>query len=119
MVWWSVSLRYETGEKKLNEVDLISQRVEMISSVPTTVTKSGVEFNLRIGRRVDQGWTLGGSEVKLFWEGGDDFGVDVLRFHTCLTDILGFLEKFGGGFEQDIDDESKEDRRDEESDNEV
>ncbi|GJX95374.1 hypothetical protein Tco_0351172 [Tanacetum coccineum] len=26
---------------------------------------------------------------------GDDFRVDVLRFHTCLTDILDFLEKFG------------------------
>ncbi|GJU54535.1 hypothetical protein Tco_1228249 [Tanacetum coccineum] len=35
----------------------------------------------------------------------DGFGVDVLRFHTCLTDILGFLEKFGWWFEQDIDDE--------------
>ncbi|GKB24342.1 hypothetical protein Tco_0863743 [Tanacetum coccineum] len=40
-----------------------------------------------------------------FWEGGDDFGVDVLRFHTCLTDILGFLEKLEWWFEQDIDDE--------------
>ncbi|GKD41776.1 hypothetical protein Tco_1261983, partial [Tanacetum coccineum] len=93
------SLRYEMGEKKLNEADFISQGVELVSRIPTTVTKSRVEFNLRIG--------------------GDDFGADVLRFHTCLTDILGFLEKFGGGFEQDIDDESEEDRRDEESDNEV
>ncbi|GJW12414.1 hypothetical protein Tco_1578241 [Tanacetum coccineum] len=30
-----------------------------------------------------------------FWEEGDDFGVDVLRFHTFLTEILDFLEKFG------------------------
>ncbi|GKA74886.1 hypothetical protein Tco_0781264 [Tanacetum coccineum] len=73
-VWGDASLRYETGEKKFNEVDLISQRVEMISSVPTTMTKSGVEFNLRIG----------------------------------------FLKKFGGGFEQDIDDEGEEDKEDEE-----
>nr|GEV14318.1 hypothetical protein [Tanacetum cinerariifolium] len=38
----------------------------------------------------------------------DDFGVDVLRFHTCLTDILGFLEKLEWWFEQDIDDEGEE-----------
>ncbi|GJQ93008.1 putative reverse transcriptase domain-containing protein [Tanacetum coccineum] len=31
------------------------------------------------------------------------FRLDVLRFHTCLTDILGFLEKLGWWFEQDID----------------
>ncbi|GKB84349.1 hypothetical protein Tco_0956621, partial [Tanacetum coccineum] len=29
MVWRSASLRYETGEKKLNEVDFISQGVEL------------------------------------------------------------------------------------------
>ncbi|GJZ63271.1 hypothetical protein Tco_0619692 [Tanacetum coccineum] len=46
-------------------------------------------------------------EVTLFWEEGDDFGVDVLRFHTCLTDILGFLEKLEWWFEQDIDDEEE------------
>nr|GEW77844.1 retrovirus-related Pol polyprotein from transposon TNT 1-94 [Tanacetum cinerariifolium] len=59
MIWWSASLRYETGEKKLNEVDLISQGVEMISS---------------------------------------------------------FLEKFEGGFEQDIDNEGEKDREDEDGD---
>ncbi|GKC87107.1 hypothetical protein Tco_1147756, partial [Tanacetum coccineum] len=48
-------------------------------------------------------WTLGGNGGELFWEGGDDFGVDVLRFYTCLTDILGFLEKFRWWFEQDIE----------------
>ncbi|GJV68789.1 hypothetical protein Tco_1484298 [Tanacetum coccineum] len=50
----SVSLRCETGEKKLDEVDFISQRVELVSRVPKTMTKSRVEFNLRIGRRMDQ-----------------------------------------------------------------
>ncbi|GJY70127.1 hypothetical protein Tco_0473109 [Tanacetum coccineum] len=40
-------------------------------------------------------------------EGGNDFRVDVLRFHTCLTDILGFLEKLEWWFEQDIDDEGE------------
>nr|GFA65058.1 hypothetical protein [Tanacetum cinerariifolium] len=47
-----------------------------------------------------------------FWEEGDDFGVDVLRFHTCLTDILGFLEKLEWWFEQDYDDEGDEDEED-------
>ncbi|GJU08866.1 hypothetical protein Tco_1125296, partial [Tanacetum coccineum] len=56
--------------------------------------------------------TLGGSEGGSFWEGGDDFGVDVLRFHTCLTDILGFLEKLERWFEQrDMMMEGEEGRR--------
>ncbi|GJZ03086.1 hypothetical protein Tco_0521047 [Tanacetum coccineum] len=55
-------------------------------------------------------WTLGGNGCESSWEEGDDFGVDVLRFHTCLTDILGFLEKFGWWFEQDIGGESEDDR---------
>nr|GFB29469.1 hypothetical protein [Tanacetum cinerariifolium] len=42
-----------------------------------------------------------------FWEGGDDFGVDVLHFHTCLTDILSFLEKLEWWFEQYIDKEEE------------
>ncbi|GKF81261.1 hypothetical protein Tco_0239863 [Tanacetum coccineum] len=54
-------------------------------------------------------WTLGGNGGESFWEGGDDFGVDVLCFHTCLTDILGFLEKFGWWFEQDIKGENEDD----------
>ncbi|GKB87407.1 hypothetical protein Tco_0959679 [Tanacetum coccineum] len=49
-------------------------------------------------------WILGGSKGESFWEEGDDFGVDVLRFHTCHTDIIGFLEKLELWFEQDIDD---------------
>ncbi|GJT37457.1 hypothetical protein Tco_0937322 [Tanacetum coccineum] len=53
--------------------------------------------------------TLEGSGGESFWEEGDDFRVDVLRFHTCLTDILGFLEKLEWWFEQDIDDEGEED----------
>ncbi|GJW04038.1 hypothetical protein Tco_1562894 [Tanacetum coccineum] len=53
------------------------------------------------------GETLGGRGGESFWEGGDDFGVDVLRFHTCLTDILGFLEKLEWWFEQDIDKEEE------------
>ncbi|GJV45538.1 hypothetical protein Tco_1430074 [Tanacetum coccineum] len=55
-------------------------------------------------------WTLRGNGGESFWEEGDDFGVDVLCFHTCLIDILGFLEKFGWWFEQDIGGESEDDR---------
>ncbi|GKB30103.1 hypothetical protein Tco_0869504 [Tanacetum coccineum] len=62
------------------------------------------------------GWTLGGSRGESFWEEGDDFGVDVLRFHTCLTDILGFLEKLEWWFEQDIDDEGEVDEEPREED---
>ncbi|GJW38170.1 hypothetical protein Tco_0064015 [Tanacetum coccineum] len=46
-----------------------------------------------------------GSEGEAFLEEGGDFGVSVVRLQTCLTEILGFLEKSRGGFEQDIDDE--------------
>nr|GEV47479.1 hypothetical protein [Tanacetum cinerariifolium] len=49
--------------------------------------------------------TLGESGGESFWEEGDDFRVDVLHFHTCLTDILGFLEKLRWWFEQYIDGE--------------
>ncbi|GJS75997.1 hypothetical protein Tco_0725878 [Tanacetum coccineum] len=84
MVWRSASLRYETGEKKLNEVDFISQRVEMISSVPTKVTKIGVEFNLR--------------------------NVDYKMVVKEIEDVLlEEMEKFGWWFEQDIDGENEDD----------
>ncbi|GKD22193.1 hypothetical protein Tco_1223896, partial [Tanacetum coccineum] len=53
--------------------------------------------------------TLGESGCESFWEEGNDFRVDVLRFHTCLTDILGFLEKLVCWFKRDIDDEGEED----------
>nr|GEU44650.1 hypothetical protein [Tanacetum cinerariifolium] len=49
--------------------------------------------------------TLGGSGGESIWEEGDNFRVDVLRFHTYLIDILSFLEKLEWWFEQDIDDE--------------
>ncbi|GKC34897.1 hypothetical protein Tco_1047281, partial [Tanacetum coccineum] len=53
-----------------------------------------------------------GSRGESLWEECDDSGVDVLRFHTCLTDILGFLGKLEWWFEQDIDDEGEEDEED-------
>nr|GEX38468.1 putative reverse transcriptase domain-containing protein [Tanacetum cinerariifolium] len=53
--------------------------------------------------------TLGRSGDESCWEEGDDFGVDIVSFHTCLIDILGFLEKFGWWFEQDIGGENEDD----------
>nr|GEV32660.1 hypothetical protein [Tanacetum cinerariifolium] len=59
------------------------------------------------GGEGDCKYTLGGKGGESFWEGGDDFGVDVLCFHTCLTDILGFLERLEWWFEQAIDKEEE------------
>ncbi|GKC56690.1 hypothetical protein Tco_1084288, partial [Tanacetum coccineum] len=92
MIWRGTSLRYGTGKKKANEVDFISQGVGLYD-----------------GGEGDCKYTLGGSGCESFWEEGDNFRVDVLHFHTCLTDILGFLEKLEWWFEQDIDDEKEED----------
>nr|GEU88838.1 zinc finger, CCHC-type [Tanacetum cinerariifolium] len=52
--------------------------------------------------------TFGGSGGEPFWEEVDDIRVDVLRFHTCLTDILDFLKKLEWWFEHDIDDDEEE-----------
>nr|GEW06650.1 copia protein [Tanacetum cinerariifolium] len=62
-------------------------------------------------KRLAEEETLGGSKGESFWEEGNDFRVDVLRLHTCLTDVLGFLEKLKCWFEQDIDDERQEDEK--------
>ncbi|GJX01811.1 ribonuclease H-like domain-containing protein [Tanacetum coccineum] len=78
-----------------------------IPSPPTSAT--GNRFTSTSPSPSPMRWTLGGNGGESFWEGGDDFGVDVLRFHTCLTDILGFLEKFGWWFKQDIDGENEDD----------
>nr|GEU62131.1 hypothetical protein [Tanacetum cinerariifolium] len=64
------------------------------------------------GGKGDLKWTLGESGGESFWEEGNDFGVDYLRFHTCLTDILGFIEKLKWWFEQDINDEGEENEED-------
>ncbi|GJY46937.1 hypothetical protein Tco_0436000 [Tanacetum coccineum] len=60
---------------------------------------------LYVGGEEDCEEILGGSGGESFWEEDDGFGVDVLRFHTCRTDILGFLEKLRWWFEQHIEDE--------------
>ncbi|GJU38722.1 hypothetical protein Tco_1191679 [Tanacetum coccineum] len=103
MIWRGMSLRYGTGEKKVNEVDFISQGVELISRKLEIQLEHEKEDELVVVV------TLGGSGGESFCEEGDDFGLDVLRFHTCLTDILGFLEKLEWWFDQDIDDEREED----------
>ncbi|GJS66873.1 hypothetical protein Tco_0681437 [Tanacetum coccineum] len=38
---------------------------------------------------------------------------------TCLIEILGFLQKFGGGFKQDIDEQDKKKKRSGEDDEEI
>ncbi|GJR27245.1 hypothetical protein Tco_1103477 [Tanacetum coccineum] len=86
MVWRSASLRYETSEKKLNEVDFISQGVKLVFRIPPTMTKSGVKFNLRI---VDYKMVVKEIEGRLLEE----------------------IEKFRWWFEQDIDGENKDDSK--------
>nr|GEY55559.1 hypothetical protein [Tanacetum cinerariifolium] len=73
------------------------------------VTHGLEECEFEDGGKGDLIWTLGGNGGDSFWEGGDDFRVDVLRFLTCLTDIFNFLEKFRLWFEHDIDGESEDD----------
>ncbi|GJR01247.1 hypothetical protein Tco_0524231 [Tanacetum coccineum] len=85
MVWRSASLRYKTGEKKLNKVDFISQGVELGSRILATMTKTRVKFNLSMRRRMN--WMV----VKEI-----EYG------------ILEEMEKFGWWFEQDIDGESED-----------
>nr|GEV01168.1 hypothetical protein [Tanacetum cinerariifolium] len=88
------------NDKNLSEIQLEHEKkVELVA----VVVKAVHEY-LKL--------TLRGSGGESFWEEGDDFGVDVLRFHTCLTDILGFLEKLEWWFEQDINDEGEEDEED-------
>nr|GFB93686.1 hypothetical protein [Tanacetum cinerariifolium] len=85
-----MSLRYETGEKKVNEVDFISQGVELVSRKLATM-KNLSETQLEHEKKDElvtvvhecKHWIGSGDES--FWEEGDDFRVDVLHFHTCLT----------------------------------
>ncbi|GJW15553.1 hypothetical protein Tco_0019686 [Tanacetum coccineum] len=99
MVCRGMSLRYGTGEKKVNKHEKEDELVAVV-----------VKVVHECRHWMDR--TLGGSGGGSFWEEGDDSGVDVLRFHTCLTDILGFLEKLEWWFGQDIDDEGEEDEED-------
>ncbi|GJX44698.1 hypothetical protein Tco_0261374 [Tanacetum coccineum] len=55
----------------------------------------------KVVRRFEDGH-VDGMEVIHFEEWIDDFEW-ILLFQTCLTDILGFLEKLEWRFEQDID----------------
>ncbi|GKA25706.1 hypothetical protein Tco_0711815 [Tanacetum coccineum] len=52
MVWRSASLRYETSEKKLNEIDFISQGVKLLLEIPSTIDKNPEwKYNVRLVRR--------------------------------------------------------------------
>ncbi|GJY31442.1 hypothetical protein Tco_0414937 [Tanacetum coccineum] len=102
-----VLLNKARGKKKgLVTHDLEGHEFEKICNKDKSLSEIQLEHEKEDGFVV----TLGGSGGESFWEGGDDFGVDVLRFYTCLIDILGFLEKLEWWFEQDIDDEEEEDK---------
>ncbi|GJW28898.1 hypothetical protein Tco_0045773 [Tanacetum coccineum] len=83
----------KSSEKKLNEVKLISYGLKLISGVHATMAKPRMKVDLvKSG-----GVALGGEKGETFRDGGGDFGVGVVLLQTCLTKILGFFEKFGGG----------------------
>ncbi|GKE04056.1 hypothetical protein Tco_1396074, partial [Tanacetum coccineum] len=97
------------NDKNLSEIQLEHEKEdEVVAVVVKVVVKVSIGWISMLIK--DGGNVVNGGES--FWEEGDDFGVDVLRFHTCLTDILGFLEKLEWWFEQDIDDEGGEDEED-------
>ncbi|GKF62101.1 hypothetical protein Tco_0182155, partial [Tanacetum coccineum] len=89
------------NDKNLSEIQLEHEKDDEF--VVVVVVKVVHEY----GGEGDCKETLGGRGGESFWEGGDDFGLEVLRFHTCLTDILGFLEKLEWWFEQNIDKEEE------------
>ncbi|GKA17336.1 hypothetical protein Tco_0697173 [Tanacetum coccineum] len=96
MIWRDTSWRYGMGKKKVNEVS-ISVLKEWNWFCSRTLNNSKVELKFQLKHERENELVmvviLGGSGGESFYEGGDDFGVDVLCFHTCLTNILGFLEK--------------------------
>ncbi|GKA99811.1 hypothetical protein Tco_0827805 [Tanacetum coccineum] len=51
MVWRSTSLRYEMGEKKVNEVNFISQGVKLVSRILATMKKNQSEIQLKHQRK--------------------------------------------------------------------
>ncbi|GJX30558.1 hypothetical protein Tco_0238637 [Tanacetum coccineum] len=89
------------NDKSLSEIQLEHEKEDEFVVV--------VVKGLYDGGEGDCKYTLGGSRGESFWEEGGDFRVGVLHFHTCLTDIRGFLEKLEWWFEQDIDDDEEED----------
>ncbi|GKB60016.1 hypothetical protein Tco_0916202 [Tanacetum coccineum] len=106
----------DVAKKKIQERDRNSTTsVTTSARIQTTAddSKPKPRSNNQTSRSLP---TLGGRGGESFWEGGDDFGVDGLRFHTCLTDILGFLEKLEWWFEQDIDKEEVRFEGDEDGD---
>ncbi|GKC21209.1 hypothetical protein Tco_1023359 [Tanacetum coccineum] len=85
----------DNNDKSLSESQLDHEMVDRFVEV---VVKVVLECRHGTGYCVCQ--ECGGDSC---WKEDDGFGLDVLRFHTCLTDFLGFLETLGWWFEQDID----------------
>ncbi|GJW13433.1 hypothetical protein Tco_0017566 [Tanacetum coccineum] len=78
MVWRGTSLRYETGEKKVNEVDFISQGVELdggnvVKLVDLLVDCMMVvkEVENELFEEVERSWN-GGLSKTFDDEGGED-----------------------------------------------
>ncbi|GJX23100.1 hypothetical protein Tco_0227545 [Tanacetum coccineum] len=92
MIWRGTSLRYWTGEKKVNEVDFISQGVKLVSRELATMTKNLVKFNFSMRRMMN--W--------LRWD-------CMMVVKEIVNRLLEEVEKLEWWFEQDIDDEEEDD----------
>ncbi|GJW39604.1 hypothetical protein Tco_0065449 [Tanacetum coccineum] len=103
---------------KMSEIQLVREQRRILNlwfgCVKVVLNIGAMDGLACLGsRKVEMLWEGGGES---FWEGGDDFRVDGLHFHTCLTDILGFLERLEWWFEQDIDKEEVRFEGDEDGD---
>ncbi|GJS71853.1 retrovirus-related pol polyprotein from transposon TNT 1-94 [Tanacetum coccineum] len=98
----------EHVEKGIVELFFVGTKYQLADLFTKALSEDRFKYLVRrLGMRCLTPEGLRGSRGESFWEEGDDFGVDVLRFHTCLIDILGFLEQLEWWFEQDIDDEGE------------
>ncbi|GJU47561.1 hypothetical protein Tco_1204827 [Tanacetum coccineum] len=110
MVWKSVSLRYETGEKKVNEVDFISQGVELVSRILTTMTKTRVQLNLSIRGRMNWLMVVNKIEGELLEEMEESHfekKMMILEWMSCasilvLPTFLVFWRSLDGGLSKTL-----------------
>nr|GEW11766.1 UBN2 domain-containing protein [Tanacetum cinerariifolium] len=121
----SLALDELIGNLKVHELvmgkdfEIYKGKKEKVKSIALRAKKEYSDDETSTSKSDDEEYvvvTLRESRGESFWEEGDDFGVDVLCFHTCLIHILGFLEKFKWWFEQNIDDEGEEDKEEDAKD---
>ncbi|GJW76295.1 hypothetical protein Tco_0137977 [Tanacetum coccineum] len=98
MIWRDTSLRYGTGEKKVNKVDFISQGVEFECTCNNDKSLSEIQLE---HEKEDEFVVV---MVKVVHEWSDD-GVEKENVNRLLKEV----EKLEWWFEQDIDDEGEED----------